>query len=55
VVIWRAPELPQAEYELLIFTHGSTMVPKWCYKASKVDPRVPKEYQKATKMEAKVP
>ena len=53
--IWGALERPKDPYELLIFTHGSTMVAKWCYKVSKVDPKVLKGYQKATKMEAKVP
>ena len=41
------------ELELLIFTLGSTWLPKWCPMAPKVAPRVPKGCQNGAKMEPK--
>ena len=42
-----------AELELVIFTLGSTRLPKWCPMAPKVAPRVPKGCQNEEKMPSK--
>ena len=42
-----------AEIEPLIFTLGSTWLPKWCPMAPKVAPRVPKGCQNEEKMPSK--
>ena len=45
---------PGAPDELLIFTLGSTWLPKWCPMAPKVTPRVSKGCQNEAKMPPKV-
>ena len=45
---------PGAPHELLIFTLGSTWLPKWCPMAPKVAPRVSKGCQNEAKMPPKV-
>ena len=45
---------PGAPHELLIFSLGSTWLPKWCPMAPKVAPRVPKGCQNEEKMPSKV-
>ena len=44
---------PGAPHELLIFSLGSTWLPKWCPMAPKVAPRVPKGCQNEEKMPSK--